>query len=56
MTAFKASGARYLATSNVGCAMHMASALRKTGPGDRGRASGDAAGAANGYKGAIMNG
>jgi glycolate oxidase iron-sulfur subunit len=31
MTALKASGARYLATSNVGCAMHISSALRETG-------------------------
>jgi glycolate oxidase iron-sulfur subunit len=31
MTALKASGARYLATSNIGCAMHMGSALRQAG-------------------------
>lgn len=31
MTALKASGARYLATSNVGCAMHIGSALRQAG-------------------------
>jgi glycolate oxidase iron-sulfur subunit len=31
MTALKASDARYLATSNVGCAMHMGSALRQAG-------------------------
>ncbi|MDE2367057.1 MAG: (Fe-S)-binding protein [Betaproteobacteria bacterium] len=29
LTALNASGARYLATSNVGCAMHIGSALRK---------------------------
>jgi glycolate oxidase iron-sulfur subunit len=29
ITAINASGARYLATSNVGCAMHLASALRE---------------------------
>jgi glycolate oxidase iron-sulfur subunit len=31
MSAIKASGARYLATSNVGCAMQMAAALREAG-------------------------
>jgi glycolate oxidase iron-sulfur subunit len=31
ISALNASGARYLATSNVGCAMHLASALRKAG-------------------------
>ena len=31
ITMLDASGARYLATSNVGCAMHIASALRETG-------------------------
>ncbi|SHL89166.1 glycolate oxidase iron-sulfur subunit [Nitrosospira sp. Nsp11] len=31
ITAISASGARYLATSNVGCAMHLASALREAG-------------------------
>lgn len=31
ITALDASGACYLATSNVGCAMHIASALRETG-------------------------
>jgi glycolate oxidase iron-sulfur subunit len=31
MSAIKASGARYLATSNVGCAMQMGAALRETG-------------------------
>lgn len=33
IAAVNASGARYLATSNVGCAMHVASALREAGSG-----------------------
>ena len=32
ITAMSASGARYLATSNIGCAMHIASALRESRP------------------------
>jgi glycolate oxidase iron-sulfur subunit len=31
MLAIKASGARYLATSNIGCSMHMGAALREAG-------------------------
>ena len=49
ITALAASGARYLATSNVGCAMHIASWMREAGSGDRGLASGNTTGAADGY-------
>ena len=48
MSAIKASGARFTATSNVGCAMQMGAALREAQAGDRGRASGDTDSAANG--------